>query len=400
MEAGGFAMKKTLWLITDEHGSIALITAFLLAVFVGVLALVIDLGHLHTVENEVRNGADACALRGARAFYADVKPYAEPADKLNAVTQAKATVGLNSSDYTQFQEILDQDILAGVWDFENRTWLYDDGSGSPVFTWPPNKADYGKIIGPGLGVAIRRSGDHNSGPVGMSLASVFGVSSVPVNRPATAALSPLGEEGEDNWDLTGQPPPLQVGDKFASNPGSNLNLSPDNTDAGGWHSYYDLKNPSTPLLQDLIWGRQTPPDLAAGAASDGGTPIERSNGVNSALFSDLPNMKDKSLYWKWMQMTGRTAAGLGPDAPAPQVWSCILPVTSSDGPFVGTAEILGFVKVTIDRVYPPNYKDPVTGSGAKADTIDVTVSQGNWVTTGKGGGRYYGIIALDPKLVQ
>jgi hypothetical protein len=396
-------MKKTSWLIKDERGSIAVMTVFLLAIFVGVLALIIDLGHLQTVENEVRNGADACALRGARAYYADTKPYEEPADKIHAVLQAKATVGLNSSDYDQFQEILDEDIQTGVWDFENRRWLYDDGTGSPVFTWPPNKADYGKIIGPGMGLAIRRSGAHNSGPVGLTLASIFGMSSVPVNRPATAALSPLQKLGEDNWDTLGKPPPLQLGDKFASNPGTSLTLSPDNNDAGGWHSYYGLKNPSTPLLEKLIWGTVNPPDLTAGSTGEGGTPIERSNGVNADLFSDLPSKKGQSLYWRWMEMTGRTAAKLGPDDPAPidpltgqpKVWTVTLPVTSSDGPFVGTADILGFCQVTIDRVYPPDYKNP-----KKAKTIDITVSQKNIVAAGKGGGAYYGIIALDPKLVQ
>jgi hypothetical protein len=389
-------MKKISRLITDDRGSIALMTAFLLTVFVGALALVTDLGHLHTVENEVRNGADSCALRGTRAFYADVKPYVEPADKINAVAQAKATVGLNSSDYSPFQEILDQDIQVGVWDFENRRWLYDDGTGSPVFTWPPNPLDYGRIIGPGIGLGIRRSGTTNSGPVGMTLANIFGMSAVPVNRPATAALSPLGEVGEDNWDLMGKPPPLQIGDKFASNPGTNLTLAPDNTDAGGWQSYYDLKNPSTPLLEKLIWGKVNPPDLAAGGASEGGTPIERSNGVNADLFSDLPSKMGQSLYWRWMEMTGRIAAGMGPDDnPPPREWTVTLPVTSSNGPFVGTAEILGFCRVTINRVYPSDYPDV-----NKKKTIDVTVSSTTWATNGKGGGKYYGIIALDPKLVQ
>jgi hypothetical protein len=390
-------MKKNSWMINDDRGSIAMMTAFLLAVFVGALALVIDLGHLHTVENEIRNGADACALRGARAYYADVQPYAEPADKINAVAQAKATVGMNSSDYAPFQEILDQDIQVGVWDFENRKWLYDDGTGSPVFTWPPNPLDYGKIIGPGIGLAIRRSGEHNSGPVGLTLAKVFGMSSVPVNRPATAALSPLGSSGEDNWEENGEPPPLQIGDRFASEPGANLTLSPDNNDAGGWHSYYGLKNPSTPLIEKLIWGGSVDhPELDAGPATEGGTPIERSNGVNADLFSDLPSKMGQSLYWKWMQMTGRLdAPAVGPDDPARREWTVTLPVTSSDGPFVGTAEILGFCQVTINRVYPPDYPDV-----NKKMTIDVTVSSTTWVTNGKGGGRYYGIIALDPKLVQ
>ena len=39
----------------------AAMTALLLAVMVGLLAIVTDLGHVHTVQNELRNAADAGA---------------------------------------------------------------------------------------------------------------------------------------------------------------------------------------------------------------------------------------------------------------------------------------------------------------------------------------------------
>ena len=64
-------MKKIRFLIRDESGAITAMTVIMMAAFLGILAVVIDLGHLHTVQNELRNAADACALRGARAFYAD-----------------------------------------------------------------------------------------------------------------------------------------------------------------------------------------------------------------------------------------------------------------------------------------------------------------------------------------
>ena len=62
--------KKISWLIRDEGGAITVMTIIMMVAFLGILAVVIDLGHLHTVQNELRNAADAAALAGARAFYA------------------------------------------------------------------------------------------------------------------------------------------------------------------------------------------------------------------------------------------------------------------------------------------------------------------------------------------
>jgi hypothetical protein len=394
-------MQKVTVLIKDDRGAITILTVILMAAFVGILALIIDLGHLHTVQGELRNAADACALRGARAFYADVKPYQEPADNLNAIAQAKATVGVNDSDNTPLQEIVDNsdqtDIQTGVWDFENRQWLYNDGTGQPVFTWPPNVADWGKVIGPGISLRVRKEGGVNAGPVSMTLARIFGMSTVNVNTPATAALSPLGELGEDNWEENGEPPPLQIGDAYAKLGTGTLTLHPDNDDAGGWHSYYGLGNPNKPVLEDLIWGKtksgadvEIPTiDLTKPAQSD----IERLNGVIADLFQ--PN-NDRSLINRWLQITGAEIDDVGNlTTPVQTPWEVRLPVTSSDGPYVGTAEVLGFVTCTIDRVYPPNYPDPT-----KKLCIDVSISSIPEVSSGHGGGKYYGIIALDPKLVK
>ena len=73
-------MKKNSSLMRDEGGAITVMTVIMMAAFVGILAIVIDLGHLHTVQNELRNAADACALRGARAVLCRCESFGEPAD--------------------------------------------------------------------------------------------------------------------------------------------------------------------------------------------------------------------------------------------------------------------------------------------------------------------------------
>lgn len=393
-------MHRLIPFLKDCRGSATVMVFFLMLLVIAILAFVIDKAHVENVKNELQNAGDACALRGARAFYDDTRPYQEPADKDQAVSEAKAMIGLNYSDVdlvkTPLQEVKDDDIKTGVWNFETRQWLYVMG-GEPVFTWPPNVEDYGKVIGPGISLKTRKEAGVNSGPVNMTLAQIFGINSVNVNAPATSALSPLGEVGEDNWDENGQPPPLQIGDEYAKIGSGSLTLHPDNNDVGGWHSYFYLGNPNKPLLEDLIWGKTKSGDDVEVPTIDvtqpGQDAIERLNGVVADLFQ--PN-NDRSLLNRWLDITHTEIDSVGNiTKQGDTTWTVTLPVTSSDGPYVGTAPVLGFVRCTIDRIYPPNYPDP----NLKL-CIDVSISEVNWVSTGNGGGRYYGIIALDPKLVQ
>ena len=60
--------KKISLLIREEGGAITVMTVIMMIAFLGILAVVIDLGHLHTVQNELRNAADAAALAGARSL--------------------------------------------------------------------------------------------------------------------------------------------------------------------------------------------------------------------------------------------------------------------------------------------------------------------------------------------
>jgi Flp pilus assembly protein TadG len=61
-------MKLRVSLPKDCQGSVTVMTMILMFLFVGILALVIDLAHLQTVKTELSNAADDCALRGAGVF--------------------------------------------------------------------------------------------------------------------------------------------------------------------------------------------------------------------------------------------------------------------------------------------------------------------------------------------
>ena len=49
-----------------SQGAVAIVVALCLFIFLAVLGLVIDLGHLYVVKTELQNAADACALGAAR----------------------------------------------------------------------------------------------------------------------------------------------------------------------------------------------------------------------------------------------------------------------------------------------------------------------------------------------
>jgi hypothetical protein len=237
-------MKRRVPFFKDCSGSVASF-GILMFVFVGLLAFVIDLAHVKTVKTELSNAADACALRGARAFLPDNIPTTEYAeddpDPDRAKTQAYNAIADNRSDNTAFQEgdLSEDDIQVGIWDYVNRTLL--------GWQWPPPESMWGKYIGPGVSLPTNRNENVSLGPVGMTLARMFGINTVPVQARATAALSGVGaiEEGYDGSF------PIAVDEDKVKAPGEMIFMSPDDPDVGGWTSL-SMETASAAKFKGLI----------------------------------------------------------------------------------------------------------------------------------------------------
>ncbi|SFN18669.1 Putative Flp pilus-assembly TadE/G-like [Formivibrio citricus] len=75
-----------------QHGAVAIIVGLSLFILVGMLALVLDLGHLYVAKTELQNAADAAALSGAKELDGTV------AGITRAQNQAIQTAGLNKYD--------------------------------------------------------------------------------------------------------------------------------------------------------------------------------------------------------------------------------------------------------------------------------------------------------------
>lgn len=386
-------MKRDPSLIRDDSGSVSTLTIILLAAFVGLLAYVIDMGHLHTVHNELRNAADACALRGARGFLPDSIPLTGPSpipmdpDPLNAKMQAHLSIGDNKSDNVALTDLPTDEIQVGIWNYETSDWV----GGSPVFTWPPDSSLWGHKIGPGITLPTKRDGSHNNGPVSMTLAQIFGKSTVAVtNVKATAALSGVGGFVPGTPVFPGGPSEGTLPQLDAEHPNYPIpyhaTMRNDTSDTFGWTSLNPNCNTNAADVKKML----KDPTGATTPDCPPGSPVGIQNGVvadaimtmtaNNNKFGLVETFKGSRIY--------------EPDA-AHASTSYVLPIfeiaDANDPNKFNQRSVVGAVEVQIVRVTtsPENTIDflilgPGTGS----------------VVPGYGGGNWYGILATEPKLVQ
>lgn len=101
-------MKITTCFRNRQQGAVAIIVGLSLFILIGLLGLVLDLGHLYITKTELQNAADAAALSGAKELNGTA------AGVTSAVNKAIATAGQNKFDFTQ-QVLIDiGDIAAGT----------------------------------------------------------------------------------------------------------------------------------------------------------------------------------------------------------------------------------------------------------------------------------------------
>ncbi len=78
----------------QQRGAVAIVMSLFLVVVVGVLALVVDLGHLYVTKTELQNAADAAALAGAAELDGSA------AGVTRAMTRAVAVARENAYDFS------------------------------------------------------------------------------------------------------------------------------------------------------------------------------------------------------------------------------------------------------------------------------------------------------------
>lgn len=385
-------MKKIRLALGDERGSINTLTVILMAAFLGGLAFIIDLGHLHTVQNELRNAADACALRGARAFFSDTLTELSQVDPdpNNATAQASLTIGVNKSDNIALKDLPLADIQVGIWDYVGKNLL--------PWQWPPDPSLWGQYIGPGVKLPTKRVASYNYGPVGMTLANIFDISTVPVETRATAALSGVG------GFLPGAPTfPFAINEALLPTDGGQITQwtitsNPDHADEGGWTNLIAGDPPPNTNISDI---KKLLSGIPITDEVNQGDYISLNNGVACSAIKAMIN--DKSGLWHLVQentLPGKESAPNNHYVPDPTfpypspggtgVLSVMFPVVQEDKVKFNQYSMYGAITADIIRVM-----DAPDCTFTIANIRNESVAPN---TTG--GGRFYGTLSLEPKLVQ
>jgi Flp pilus assembly protein TadG len=146
----------------SRRGAIIFLTAFLIIVFLGMIAFAVDLGYIFTAKTQLQTAADSAALAAA-ATMGSVED--------ESVRKAKEFAGLNKIG-PESVVINDSDVVYGLWDTNSKT-----------FTESP--AGYGNAVR-----VTARADASTSGAVPLFFGAIFGRPSVDLAASAVATTNP------------------------------------------------------------------------------------------------------------------------------------------------------------------------------------------------------------------
>jgi Flp pilus assembly protein TadG len=158
----------------DQDGAIGIVILLLLPILLGFAGLAVDIGHSYAVKSQLKNAADAGALRGARVLV----PYTGSPETPNwalALIKAPAAVNLNYADNKQ---LTDSEVSYGYWSFATTPPSLQSAGITPTAN------DF-----PAVRVKVAKTTGKNDGPVSMYLASILGLLSADVSDTSVAMIS-------------------------------------------------------------------------------------------------------------------------------------------------------------------------------------------------------------------
>jgi Flp pilus assembly protein TadG len=143
----------------NDSGTVMVLTSMLMVVFLGFAALVIDIGHLYVVRNELQNAADAGALAGATNLAPYIIATSPIPDWDSAQAAAESTTKANRTDNTL---ITDCQVQPGYFNLVTREMQSSTIAATSVDV-------------PAVRVNVARAEGQNNGPVLPFLARIFGI---------------------------------------------------------------------------------------------------------------------------------------------------------------------------------------------------------------------------------
>jgi Flp pilus assembly protein TadG len=160
-------------LIRDESGAVAVLISFLMILLLGCAALAVDLGHLYSVRQELRNAAEAGALAGSRALVPFINLAAPVPYWSNGEAVARQTVQGNKGDGAL---LTDCQVEMGFYNLSTKVLQ------STAIN--PTNLDVAAVR-----VTVRKTAGQNGGPVPLAFAKVLGFNLADVSGQAMAMIS-------------------------------------------------------------------------------------------------------------------------------------------------------------------------------------------------------------------
>jgi hypothetical protein len=365
-------------LLSEQQGGVAIMVAVSAIALLSFAALVVDIGYGLVVNNQLQNAADAGALAGARALGHYYCPATDPDNPcLSPATMKAMTVGdvepvarpvvrdVVGKNYAAKAALAidDSDIEVGWWDPDAKTFSATY-TGDPAEYSPPNA----------VRVRTRRDTTTND-PIQTFLGSIFGVASINLSKPATAALTAIGKVEKGGLI------PLALSEQHKCN--DVIKLQKTTTSCAGWTGFFGDTN--TNDLGNLIDGiRKGTIESPEVTVSDS---LNFTGGVTSATFNAFYNL--------WMVKKDPTTG----------IWQVLLPVYEDSGTCDNpnkSLRIKGFATMDISKVdcTASDPKEPYkTCSPGKEDVIEGKIACGI-IDPGRGGGGEFGTVGSIPGLVQ
>jgi hypothetical protein len=341
---------KIHFFLADQRGMATVYVAISLMVLFSFLAISVDLSRWYTVDNELQNAGDSLALAAARAYY----PY--NAAGLVAINPDPGMAAMALNTYQTDNEA-DKKTLTQTSNVQYGIWNYLTGT-MEMWYWP---IELGAFKGPSVSLEFRKEAGLNDGPVQNFFGLLFNRPTTDLRDRSSAALSGVGQVNKGQVDL-----PLVVGDRYAEST-NEITLRPSWSDSGGWTSFFDHST-SAKDMRDLVTHATPSPPLTANVDS-----INLQNGVDSSVFI-------QALVPRW-QAWQQNHPG--------EDWVVTLPIVTADSNYVQSRVVLGFASFKITDVQGPPDK-----------IIKVVPLPGRILIGAGGGGRYYGLMSVQPKLVQ
>jgi hypothetical protein len=226
--------------LKDQRGVTAVIVAILVFLFVGIMALAIDVGYFHSTKNELQNIADAAALAGAGKLgniYLSMSPSAASSyvfeDDRDIIEDSARTVvgsGKNPAGGKDIIDIPRSDVEIGTWD--------PDRDPKFIAINPLISTTSGGTLPDAVRVTARRDAVANS-PVGTFFGKIFGLTTQNIVSDAVAALTAVVELIPGEMKL-----PIGLSEMwFETNTcGNIITFSPTTDSCAGWHNFFDAIN--------------------------------------------------------------------------------------------------------------------------------------------------------------